>query len=86
MRSLRGCGGGETPTTTGSALAMVLALVGEAIGISSSLQSSIVEVILADERKMRARLKHTMGIIYFMREYASTECVILKRWKRYTPY
>ena len=48
-------------------------LRGVAIGISSRLQPSVVEVIPVDERIMRLRLKHTMGFMSCVAVYASTE-------------
>ena len=48
-------------------------LKGVAIGISSTLQPSIVEVIPVDERVMRLMVKHTLDFISFVVVYAPTE-------------
>ena len=44
-----------------------------AIGISSRLQPSVVEVIPVDEHIMRLRLKHTLGFMSLFEVYAPTE-------------
>ena len=44
-----------------------------AIGISSRLQPSVVEVIPVDEHIMRLRLKHTLGFMSLVAVYAPTE-------------
>ncbi|KAG0723422.1 Transposon TX1 uncharacterized protein [Chionoecetes opilio] len=46
---------------------------GVAIGISSKLQPSVVEVTPVDERIMRVRLKHTLGFMILVAVYAPTE-------------
>ena len=43
---------------------------GIAIGISSRLQPSVVEVPLVDERIMRLRLKHSLGFMSVVAVYA----------------
>ena len=48
-------------------------LRGVAIGISSQLCSSVVEVTPVDERIMRVRLKHTLGFMSLVAVYAPTE-------------
>ena len=48
-------------------------LRGVAIGISSRLQPSVVEVTPVDERILRMRLKHTMGFMSLIAVYAPTE-------------
>ena len=48
-------------------------LKGVAIGISSRLQPSVVEVTPVDERILRVRLKHTMGFMSVIAVYAPTE-------------
>ena len=44
-----------------------------AIGVSSRLQPSVVEVTLVDERIMRLRLKHSLSFISVVAVYAPTE-------------
>ena len=44
-----------------------------AIGVSSGLQPSVVEVIPVDECIMRVRLKHTWGFMSLVAVYAPTE-------------
>ncbi|KAG0710377.1 Craniofacial development protein 2 [Chionoecetes opilio] len=44
-----------------------------AIGISSKLQPSVVEVTPVDERIMRVRMKHTLGFMSIVAVYAPTE-------------
>ncbi|KAG0717717.1 Craniofacial development protein 2 [Chionoecetes opilio] len=46
---------------------------GVAIGISSKLQPSVVEVTPVDDRIMRVRMKHTLGFMSFVAVYAPTE-------------
>ncbi|KAG0717729.1 Craniofacial development protein 2 [Chionoecetes opilio] len=46
---------------------------GVAIGISSKLQPSVVEVTPVDERIMRVRMKHTLGFMSLVAVYAPTE-------------
>ena len=46
---------------------------GVAIGVSSRLQPSVVEVTPVDERIMRLRLKHSLGFMSVVAVYASTE-------------
>ncbi|MCP3680346.1 MAG: endonuclease/exonuclease/phosphatase family protein [Gammaproteobacteria bacterium] len=48
-------------------------LRGVAIGISSRLQPSVVEVALVDERIMRLRMKHSLGFMSLVAVYAPTE-------------
>ena len=48
-------------------------LRGVAIGISSRLQPSVVEVTPVDERIMQLRLKHSMGFMSVVAVYAPTE-------------
>ncbi|KAG0727553.1 Craniofacial development protein 2 [Chionoecetes opilio] len=43
------------------------------IGISSKLQPSVVEVTPVDERKIRVRMKHTLGFMSLLAVYAPTE-------------
>ena len=45
---------------------------GVAIGVSSRLHPSVVEVIPVDERIMRLRLKHTLGFMSLVAVYAPT--------------
>ena len=46
---------------------------GVAIGVSSRLQPSVVEVTPVDERIMRLRLKHSLGFMSVVAVYAPTE-------------
>ncbi|KAG0730164.1 Craniofacial development protein 2 [Chionoecetes opilio] len=46
---------------------------GVAIGVSSKLQPSVVEVTPVDERIMRVRMKHTLGFLSLVAVYAPTE-------------
>ena len=46
---------------------------GVAIGISSRLQPSVVEVTPVDERIMRIRLKHSLGFMSVVAVCAPTE-------------
>ncbi|KAG0728289.1 Craniofacial development protein 2 [Chionoecetes opilio] len=46
---------------------------GVAIGISSKLQPSVVDVTPVDERIMRVRMKHTLGFMSLVAVYAPTE-------------
>ena len=46
---------------------------GVAIGVSSRLQPSIVEVTPVDERMMRLRLKHNLGFMSVIVVYAPTK-------------
>ena len=46
---------------------------GVAIGASSRLQPSVVEVSPVDERIMRLRLKHSLGFMSVVAVYAPTE-------------
>ncbi|KAG0719096.1 Craniofacial development protein 2 [Chionoecetes opilio] len=48
-------------------------MVTVAIGISSKLQPSVVEVTPVDERIMRVRMKHTLGFMSLVAVYAPTE-------------
>ena len=59
--------------TTGPTWTMVTMSRGVALGISSRLQPSVVEVTLADECIMRSRLKHSLGFMSVVAVYAPTE-------------
>ena len=48
-------------------------LKGVALGVSSRLQLSVVEVIPVDERIMRLRLKHILGFMSLVTIYAPTK-------------
>ena len=48
-------------------------LKGVAIGVSSRLQPSVVNIIPVDERIMQLRLKHTWGFMYLVAVYSPTE-------------
>ena len=69
---------------------MVTVSKGVAIGVSSRLQPSVVEVTPVDELIMRLRLKHSLGFMFVVAVYAPTEvCETYftgnHKWKYSTP-